>query len=91
MGDVTVKGTDRGPLEFDVEVAHGGGRTTHRVTVPADLPDQFNGVAPQALVEESFTFLLEREPATSIMREFSLSVIPRYFPEYEREMKSRLG
>ena len=36
-------------------------------------------------------FLLEREPATSIMRQFSLDVIPRYFPEYRDEIRRRLA
>src|SRR5439155_312918 len=36
------------------------------------------------LVRRSFVFLLEREPATSILRTFDLSVISRYFPEYDR-------
>jgi hypothetical protein len=41
-------------------------------------------------VEESFRFLLEREPKESILRRFNLTVISRYFPEYEREIKGRL-
>jgi hypothetical protein len=36
------------------------------------------------LVRRSFEFLLEREPASSILRQFDLSVIQGYFPEYER-------
>jgi hypothetical protein len=35
------------------------------------------------LVEKSFEFLLERESNTNILRQFDLSVIARYFPEYE--------
>jgi hypothetical protein len=42
---------------------------------------------PTALVEASFRFLLEREPASAIMRSFNLSVIESYFPEYS----SRIG
>jgi hypothetical protein len=34
--------------------------------------------------------LLEREPKESILNRFDLSVISRYFPEYEREIKKRL-
>jgi len=36
-------------------------------------------------------FLLEREPATSILREFALSTISDYFPEYPAEMLRRLS
>jgi hypothetical protein len=37
-------------------------------------------------VRASFRFLLDREPATSILARFSLDVISRYFPEYRREI-----
>jgi hypothetical protein len=40
------------------------------------------GTEPTGLVEESFRFLLEREPASSILRRFNLSDIERYYPEY---------
>jgi hypothetical protein len=49
--------------------------------------------AHQANVEElvvrSFEFPLEREPADSILRSFDLSVIARYFPEYDQVFKRR--
>ena len=35
-------------------------------------------------VERCFAFLLEREPKESILRRFDVSVIARYFPEFER-------
>ena len=35
---------------------------------------------PEDLVRASFAFLLEREPSESILREFDLTVIGRYFP-----------
>jgi hypothetical protein len=41
---------------------------------------------PCDLVRRSFEFLLAREPKESILRSFGLSVIGRYFPEYEREI-----
>jgi hypothetical protein len=61
--------------------------------VPPDLPEAL-GWAPgrePALVVQSFEFLLDREPATSILRRFSLDVIGDYFPEYRAEMRSRAG
>ncbi len=44
----------------------------------------------QQWTRASFEFLLEREPATSILREFSLDVISRYFPGYPAEIRARL-
>ena len=38
-------------------------------------------------VERCFSFLLEREPKESILRQFDVSVIARYFPEFEVEIK----
>ncbi len=46
---------------------------------------------PVALVQASFAFLLEREPKESILRTFDLSVIGRYFPDYETEIRQRIS
>lgn len=45
----------------------------------------------ERLVYETFDFLLDREPKESILRTFDLSVVGRYFPEYEHEIRSRLA
>jgi hypothetical protein len=87
MADISV--TPAGGGEFTVEVAGGGTRTTHRVTVPAGTAADL-GVDPALLVEESFRFLLEREPKESILNSFDLAVIARYFPEYPDEIRRRL-
>lgn len=70
-----------------------GGETQHRVLVSrADLARLAPGASdPVSLVEASFAFLLEREPKESILREFDLTVIGRYFAEYEREIGHRLA
>lgn len=43
-------------------------------------------IAPEELVLKSFEFLLERESKESILKKFELSLIQKYFPEYEEEM-----
>lgn len=72
-----------------------GSRSEHVVTLKqADYRRLIGGkseVSPAKLVEESFRFLLEREPKESILSRFELPVIGRYFPEYERELARRLG
>ena len=45
----------------------------------------------ERLVDETFRFLLEREPASSILRSFDLTVVARYFPEYDAEIAHRLA
>jgi hypothetical protein len=63
------------------------GTSRHRVSVPEHFGDE----GLERVVRVSFEFLLEREPASSILPEFSLDVIGRYFPEYEGELARRLG
>ena len=48
-------------------------------------------VESEDVVRESFRFLLEREPSTSILPEFSLDDIGRYFPDYFQELPKRLS
>jgi len=68
-----------------------GVTTQHLVRIAqADL-DRFGaGRSAEDLLRESFRFLLEREPNTSILSSFDLAVITRYFPEYETEMRRRM-
>lgn len=76
-----------------MEVAEGESSTNHRVTVPEGMLDELDlgEVGAERVVRESFAFLLEREPATSILPEFSLDEIGRYFPEYFQELPKRLS
>ena len=89
----TIKITRVGDHEYGVEVTEGDVTTSHRVTVPSQLLDRWSvsDTDEEVVVRESMEFLLEREPVTSIMERFSLSVISRYFPEYEEELPRRLG
>ena len=65
-----------------MSVAEGAVRTEHVVTVsPAEL-ERYGGGEPADLVRRSFEFLLQREPAGSILRRFALSDIERYFREF---------
>jgi hypothetical protein len=45
----------------------------------------------ERVVHESIAFLLEREPSTSILPEFSLEEIGGFFPEYFQELPNRLA
>lgn len=78
---------------FHVRVDDGSGATEHTVRVPEDYVARLGlqDVDREKLVEESFRFLLEREPKESIMRTFDLPVIERYFGEYPDEIKRRLS
>jgi hypothetical protein len=70
-----------------VRVREGRGETTHEVTLARDLLTRLGpGESAQAFAERCFAFLLEREPKESILQRFDVSVIARYFPEFEREI-----
>jgi hypothetical protein len=59
--------------------------TTHTVRVSRAERERYGGGDVAQLVRRSFEFLLAREENSSILREFDLSTIERYFPEYARE------
>ncbi len=78
--------------EIDVEAVGGNtykvvvtdttSSTSHEVTAsPGDM-EALGGATPETLLEASFRFLLDREPKESIMRNFDITVISTYFPEY---------
>jgi hypothetical protein len=67
--------------------------THHKVKVTAADVERFTGgrATAEQLLLASFAFLLEREPNTSILGEFELPLISRYFPEYEQQIGSYLA
>ncbi len=93
MAEIDVRTTSEGEgWAFQVTVSEGGSQTVHRVTLATDAHERLTGGAcdPDELVRRSFEFLLEREPKESILREFDITVIGRYFPEYEGEIARRV-
>jgi len=67
-----------------VEVSDPTGTTHHVVRISAkDFERWGRGRSAVQLVADSFGFLLGRESKESILREFDLSVIQRYFPDYD--------
>lgn len=65
-------------------------KTSHTVKLSRDYYEKLTGgnVDPDELVGKSFEFLLEREPNTSILAEFTLETIQKYFPGYEDNMQN---
>lgn len=93
MDDVRVSLTESdGGWTAEVVVTGGGSITRHEVSLSRDAYERLGGgkATPEALIEASFAFLLEREPKESILRRFDLPVIGRYFPDYERVIAQRL-
>ncbi len=86
MIDVTRIGSGD-PLEFDVVIDDGAGRTQHRITMSQETYGRISegGQRPENCIEAAFHFLLDREPKEAILEQFDITVISRYFPEFEKE------
>lgn len=86
---ITVKHLEEEEWEVTVQASV---TTHHRVRVTkAELERFGGGASTEELLQESFRFLLERESNTSILGSFDLPVINSYFPEYETDIRQRLG
>lgn len=68
-----------------------GSSTEHDVTLSRAEWERFGDGyrTPEALVEASCRFLLEREPKEQILRSFDLDEITRYFPSFPVEIDGR--
>ena len=90
---IEVRQIDKGdPASFDVIVREGNGETRHRVTMSDDIYRRLSpGDHPrERCVEAAFRFLLDREAKEQILARFDITVISRYFPEFERELPQYL-
>jgi hypothetical protein len=81
------------PLEFEVTVREGRGETRHRVTMARATCERLTGGqhTPERCLEAAFRFLLDREPKESSFGRFDVTVISRYFPEFEQELPRYLA
>ena len=75
----------------DVGVVDDDSRSSHTVRVRREDLARLDPTAvdPSDLVRRSFVFLLRHEPKESILASFDLSLIGRYFPDYEAEIRRR--
>ncbi len=87
MADIDVRRSDveRFLSTFHVTVSQDATSTEHDVTLSASDFERLgsNYRSPEEFVRACFAFLLEREPKESILPAFDVSVISRYFPEFE--------
>ena len=90
MADIRV--TASGGDSYQVTVTDATSTTSHRVSADSSTLER---LAPSRsdvdIIEASFRFLLDREPKESILSSFDLSIIGRYFSEYEAVLGSYLG
>jgi hypothetical protein len=74
---------------FRVEVREGRGASEHQVTLkPSDFARLKRAAeTEEAFLRRCFEFLLAREPKESILGSFDVTVIGRYFPEFEAAIR----
>lgn len=87
MADIIV--TPIEPERFEVTVREGGSSSEHDVTLSATDFERLGAgyPSPAELVLACFEFLLEREPKEAILRSFDVTVIGRYFPDFETSIR----
>ena len=69
-----------------------GSQTRHKVSMDKEYYEKIsNGIiGPEDFVKKSFEFLSNREDKDSILKEFNITQIREYFPEYETEIKKTI-
>jgi hypothetical protein len=74
---------------FTVRVSERRGETRHEVTLSEhDFARLGTGYAtPEEFVHACIAFLLAREAKEQILSSFDVSAIPRYFPEFENQIR----
>lgn len=82
-----------GPQEYAVRVTEGVDTTDHHVTVPSSLLDELlmDPDDADALVRESFAFLLERVHADEVDHEVNLGQLIDEHEDYLPTMRDVLG
>jgi hypothetical protein len=76
-----------GSPRFAVTIIEDDSETRHETTLrETDLQRFGKGASAEALVTAAFRFLLDREPKEAILARFDISVIARYFPEFDQEI-----
>lgn len=87
MAEITVQSSDRQPVtsRFHVGIRDDDSSTEHDVTLSESDYDRLGTKygTPEDFIRACFVFLLDREPKESILPRFDVSVISRYFPEFE--------
>lgn len=83
---------DGEPMSFEATVRDAKGAARHYVTLSRpDFARLGNGAPAEAVIEAAFRFLLDREPKEAILSRFDVSVIARYFPEFETALPAYLA
>lgn len=78
------------PMSFDVTVREGASETQHIVSLSKRDCARLCEGAPEKLIRAAFLFLLDREQKEDILERFDVSVIARYFPDFDNKIGAYL-
>jgi hypothetical protein len=85
------RSSDGDPMVFDVTLKDVKSESRHIVTLSrADFIRLGGDATAEEVIDAAFRFLLDREPKESILSRFDVSVISRYFPEFETKLSNYL-
>lgn len=89
---IAVKQTREDPsYNFEVIVKENGTDTQHAVSMSKDY---FNSLdterGPWEVIHETFLFLLDKEPKEAILKEFDITLVSHYFPEFKEVLIEKL-
>lgn len=92
MATIQVWKNNHNAWEFKVEVSDEARLSSYRVIIDPDFYHHLEtNQSPQEVVRITFEFLLERENADSILKEFNIKQIPEYFNDFVPVLKERLN
>jgi hypothetical protein len=82
----------QGPGCYEVTAREGLLTTRHQVAVSTNVLDDLglSAVEPTEVVRETFTMLLEREPATSVPAQVNLEAIGNCYPDFWSDLRRRV-
>lgn len=89
--EVVKSGETDKEFSFEVTARDNQGTSSHSVTLSREDLDRLAGDAeePEHFIHRCFRFLLERESKESILSNFDVSVIGKYFPDFEQTIEGR--
>ena len=94
MAELIIRQIERNKTHwrFHVQIIEGTSRTVHEVTLSeTDYRKLTKGkFTPRQCIQAAFEFLLDHEEKESILSEFDVSVISRFFPGFPKEFSKFL-
>lgn len=88
--DIKTRASNMG-WHFTVTVSDEKGPAFYTVTMDKDFVTRIGAqLDPETVIEKSFEFLLEKEPKESILKEFDITTISHYYPDFIPALEKKL-